>query len=333
VFPDDTLVSPSSITKDDGSYYRVFTPFWKRARELLLAGGPQGRLLEAPQPASDPVDYDTNAVTQLGLLDTIAWHEKLHDHWQPGELAASQRMEQFFATIVADYSSSRDIPGVDGTSQLSAALHFGEISAMRVFSRSQEELLLQASRDTNDSLLRFQAELGWREFSRYVLMANPTSTDRSLDERFESDAAWEKGTDYLERWQQAQTGVPLVDAGMRQLWETGWMHNRVRMICASFLTKNLGVHWLQGARWFWDTLVDADLASNTLGWQWVAGCGTDAAPYYRIFNPEVQQKKFDPDGEYVSHWLRDHDNALPIVDLKISRARALERYEAIRNSG
>ena len=332
VFHDDTLLPPMAVQKQDGSHYKVFTPFWKRSRELLLNTDSKLSLRDIPRAQVKPVAFDPADVSALELLDDHSWHDKLHDYWQPGEAAANARMEYFLSDIVADYSVMRDVPAEDGTSRLSAALHFGELSVTRAFARSQEILQTDCKKACKDSLLRFQSELGWREFARYTLMQHPRSTDTSLDSRFETDWVWQQGTDLLSKWQHGKTGIPLVDAGMRQLWQTGWMHNRVRMICASFLTKNLGIHWIHGARWFWDTLVDADLASNTLGWQWVAGCGTDAAPYYRVFNPLLQAGKFDPNSTYVKRWLGDEVNEKPIVDVKKSRVDALARYQAMRDA-
>ena len=220
-------------------------------------------------------------------------------------------------------------PAEAATRRLSPALQVGEISVARMLWDLEPYLHGEAGAATARSAEKFLAEVGWREFARQVLSWAPDSPQRSLDERFEQDGIWCEDDQSLARWQRGETGVPLVDAGMRELWETGWMHNRVRMVVGSLLTKNLGIHWRHGARWFWDTLVDADLANNTLGWQWVAGCGVDAAPYYRIFNPDLQAQRFDAEGEYRRRWLHGRRPALPIVDLKASRAAALERFKAL----
>jgi deoxyribodipyrimidine photo-lyase len=312
----------------------VFTPFWRRAYEFLAAGGFQERLLAAPRAVGAALRPDPGAVDRLELLGPVDWHSKLERHWRPGESAALDRWAAFFEADIADYDADRERPDIPGTSMLSPALHFGEISALRLYAQCAGRLADEPDEGARAGIIRFMMELGWREFARHVLHAWPDLPNRSLDRRFDRPEAWESDVDgrMLRAWRQGETGFSLIDAGMRQLWETGWMHNRVRMVVASFLTKNLGIHWREGAHWFWDTLVDADLASNTLGWQWVAGCGTDAAPYYRIFNPETQAQKFDPDHTYRAHWLGEGLRPTPVLDLKASRARALARYQhAIKN--
>ncbi|MGV6858893.1 MAG: cryptochrome/photolyase family protein [bacterium] len=328
---DDGLVMPEAGRKANGEPYRVFTPFWRNHLVGLQGGAALARRLSpAPQPVASPVAHVPGEVNALALLDSHPWHHKLQAHWQPGEDVALQRLADFIDHSLADYNMLRDRPDLDATSRLSPALHFGEISVARVFVRIDELVIATTSEKVRDSMQRFLAELGWREFGRHVLWHFPQTLAQSLNPRFDQPEAWEPdpGDRKLQAWQRGETGIALIDAGMRQLWETGWMHNRVRMVAASFLTKNLSIHWHQGAQWFADTLVDADAASNTLGWQWVAGCGTDAAPYYRIFNPDTQAKKFDPEGRYISRWLGDRPLlATPIVDLKTSRERALARYQ------
>ncbi len=335
-FDDDCLLMPEQLRKDDGSPYRVFTPFWRRAQALLEDEPlPRERLAGMPPAAAPALRPDQAAVAALGLLHGYDWHHKLHAYWQPGEAQAHERLQAFLDEPVADYELQRDRPDICGTSQLSPALHFGEISVARVFDQCQQALLFEQREHARTGMRRFLGEIGWREFARHVLHAFPWTADRSLNERFEQAGVWRKDRDgrLLAAWQRGETGIALVDAGMRELWETGWMHNRVRMVVASFLTKNLGIHWRNGARWFWETLVDADLPSNTLGWQWVAGCGTDAAPYYRIFNPDTQALKFDPQQRYRERWLQDRAAVPALVDLKTSRAQALERYrETIRGA-
>lgn len=331
-FDDDCLVMPEQLHKQDGKAYRVFTPFWRRARARLGEESlHQKRLTGAPCPAGTACKVDAAPVAALGLLPEHSWHQKLHAHWQPGEARALERLWNFVEAPIADYETHRDWPDVAGTSRLSPALHFGEVSVVRVFALCEQASLFECHERARAGIQRFLSEIGWREFARHVLHAFPQTTDRSLNERFESEGAWKNDPDgsLLNAWERGETGIALVDAGMRELWETGWMHNRVRMVVASFLTKNLGIHWREGARWFWDTLVDADLPSNTLGWQWVAGCGTDAAPYYRIFNPDTQARKFDPEQRYRKCWLKDEVRNPAIVDLKTSRARALDRYQAV----
>ena len=244
-------------------------------------------------------------------------------------------------------NNNTNIPAQQATSRLSPHLHFGEVSPSAVVHRAIELQSVASSDDTYRSIDRLLSEIGWREFAAYTLFHVPESSDVSLDRRFEH-FPWLNDDEALARWQQGQTGLPIIDAGMRELWHTGWMHNRVRMLVASFLTKNLMIHWLHGARWFWDTLVDADLASNTLGWQWVAGCGTDAAPYFRIFNPVLQSRKFDTQGHYIRRWVPelqaldskqihepwlagiDLDYPAPMIDLKFSRERALETFKTVK---
>lgn len=327
-FPDDTLLPPSQVCKADGTPFKVFTPFWRHVQRQLQTVDFSQRLIGAPASAKAVIDYDPNSIEKLRLLDANPWHEKLHNHWQPGENANLNRLSGFLTKRINGYGHNRDFPAQEATSGLSAALHFGEISVVRVYDLCQNLLNHETNPVTRNDIHRFLAEIGWREFARHVLVANPQTHSLSMNPKFDHPGMWESDAQdsILHSWQRGQTGVALVDAGMRELWETGRMHNRVRMVVASYLTKNLGIHWLKGARWFWETLVDADLASNTLGWQWVAGCGVGAAPYYRIFNPELQAKKFDPRGEYLRRWLGDELAPPSLIDLKAGRERALERY-------
>jgi deoxyribodipyrimidine photo-lyase len=332
-FHDDSLLAPEQVAKKDGTPFKVFTPFWRHALDLLEQNGVEHRLCPSPKHSIDPLSADPREVQKLGLLDKHPWHQKLHAYWSPGESSALKMLFLFLQERVGEYDEYRDFPHRQGTSRLSAALHFGEVSVARLYDTCQAQLAHETNEEARVGIRRFLTEIGWREFARHVLHAYPHSPSISLNRRFEHPGAWEEDVDdrQLRAWQRGETGIPLVDAGMRELWESGWMHNRVRMVVASFLTKNLGIHWHRGARWFWDTLVDADLADNTLGWQWVAGCGTDASPYYRIFNPQLQAKKFDPQGEYIHRWLGDSIGRAPIVDLAASRAKALQRYQvAIR---
>jgi deoxyribodipyrimidine photo-lyase len=349
--PGSVLAEPWEITTGKGEPYRVFTPFWRRYTDRLST------IAAIPAPTAlpgRPPDGDGLGVADLGLLPRIAWDGGLADTWTPGEEAAMARARAFVRDGVATYAEARDVPSRPGTSALSPHLHFGEISPRRLLT-----LLGHHASDAEGPAETFVRELGWREFAHHLIYHFPHTTDEPLDPRFAA-LPWreDQATALLEAWQRGQTGIPLVDAGMRQLWHTGWMHNRVRMVVASFLTKNLRRPWQQGARWFWDTLVDADLAANSLGWQWSAGCGADAAPYFRIFNPVLQGERFDPAGTYVRHWCPElaalpntaihrpwtapealltragirlgRDYPRPIVDLSQSRQEALAAYEVVK---
>jgi deoxyribodipyrimidine photo-lyase len=319
-FAANLLVEPWDVTTDTGTPYRVFTPFWRAARER-----PMRDPLPAPRrlPAGPPVASDDLDAWEL-LPTRPDWAAGLRNTWEPGEVAATLRLEQFAAEGLADYHR-RDEPAV-ASSSLSPHLRFGEISPAQVWSRMHGDLTPAARRN----LPKFLSELGWREFHWHTLAAHPDLATRNYRPQYDAFPwSWDRGPE-LEAWQQGRTGVPLVDAGMRELWSTGTMHNRVRMVVASFLVKNLLRHWRLGEEWFWDTLVDADEASNPGNWQWVAGSGADAAPYFRVFNPELQAKKFDPDRHYVRRWVPDDELLTPIVDLAESRREALDAYATLR---
>ena len=336
---------PWTLATDAGQPYRVFTPFWRKLRSQLPEAAPLP-LARARQWLRLPGSLPTAA---LGLLPTIRWDTGLAAHWTPGEAGAHELLEIFADDAVANYAKGRDLPARHGTSRLSPHLHFGEITPAQIQRVLQDRATRTDARKRPD-LEPYLRELGWREFAHHLLYHFPHTPDANFNPRFD-DFPWAAADAVLlERWQRGRTGIPLVDAGMRELWHTGWMHNRVRMVVASFLTKNLRQHWLHGARWFWDTLVDADLANNTLGWQWVAGCGADAAPYFRVFNPYLQAAKFDPDAVYLKRWLPElaslptqtiheawrHPSALtskgypaPMVDLGASRDAALAAWGAL----
>ncbi|MFT4045522.1 MAG: deoxyribodipyrimidine photo-lyase [Solimonas sp.] len=335
---------PSTFRTAAGEPYRVFTPFWRRLAaelpELQIEAAP-GRL----KGAAKRLRSDT--LESLQLLPKTRWDAGFYARWRPGEAGALHALDAFVRGSLGHYASGRDFPGRGATTQLSPHLHFGEISPQQIraaiLRRAQGTAMLEADAEP---LLR---ELGWREFAHHLLFHFPQTPDAPLQDRF-ANMPWRKPAEYaanLAAWQRGRTGIPIVDAGMRELWATGWMHNRVRMITASFLTKNLLIPWQIGARWFWDTLVDADLANNTLGWQWTAGCGADAAPYFRIFNPLLQAQKFDADARYIRQWLPElaelppevahapwlaragqHgvDYPEPIVPLGASRRRALDAF-------
>jgi deoxyribodipyrimidine photo-lyase len=325
------LFELGSVTNGSGQPFRVFTPFWK----ACLREHPPASPLDAPE-SLPPVD-DGLLSDRLDLLPTKPdWAGGLRAAWTPGEDHARAVLDRFIADRLVGYAGHRDVPGEDATSALSPYLRFGEIGPRQVF-----HAIRNAAPPSHDAD-RFLAELGWREFSYHLLASFPDLPNRPLRGEF-ARFPWRDDPAAEAAWQKGQTGIPLVDAGMRQLWTTGWMHNRVRMIVASFLVKNLLIPWQKGEAWFWDTLVDADLANNSASWQWVAGCGADAAPYFRIFNPVLQGEKFDPKGAYVRRWCpelaRIPDRFIhtpweagrpkPIVDLAASRTRALEALATI----
>lgn len=294
-FKANLLCEPWEVATQQGSPYQVFTPFWRSCREQMDLGEPLAspRSISSPRAKPDSVPLD-----DLGLLPRIDWDSGFYRAWTPGESAALRRCREFVEGSVGEYSTDRDRPDRDGTSRLSPHLHFGEISPRQVWQMVHDAAQGRLSKSAET----FLSEIGWREFAHHVLHHFPHTTHAPLREKF-ADFPWERDRKALKSWQQGRTGYPIVDAGLRQLWTTGWMHNRVRMLVGSFLTKDLLQSWQTGAEWFWDTLVDADLANNTLNWQWVGGCGADAAPYFRVFNPVTQSSKFDPDGEYIRRWV------------------------------
>jgi deoxyribodipyrimidine photo-lyase len=319
------LVEPWDVHTADGRPYRVFTPYWRRcvARLAGLAAP-----LPAPRIVSARLEGEELQLAGLDLLPRLPWDAGLARAWTPGESGALDRLDQFCESILGDYASSRDRPDLDGTSRLSPHLHFGEIGPRQCLAAIHAATAARPGQGAGaDAFLR---ELGWREFASHVLHHFPGSATEPLDPRFAA-FPWAPNPTLLEAWRRGRTGYPLVDAGLRQLWETGWMHNRVRMVAASLLTKNLRQHWLEGARWFWDTLVDADLANNSLGWQWVAGSGADAPPYFRIFNPTLQADRHDPQGAYVRRWLpeREVTPMPPLCDFRETRASALAAYASL----
>ena len=324
---DDSLLNhPRAVMTQSEAPYKVFTPYWRAA----AARGEPAK----PQPAPASIRFADHSLESLTLADLALlpmnpdWAQGLRDTWQPGEDGALQRIDSL-ETPVKHYADQRDRPDLDTTSRLSPHLHFGEISVREAWHAVRELQLHLEPASGAEALLR---QFFWRDFSTYLLFHFPKLPSEPL--RAEFDAfPWSDDEDHLAAWQRGMTGYPIVDAGMRQLWATGWMHNRVRMIVASFLVKDLLIPWQHGADWFLDTLVDADLANNSAGWQWVAGCGTDAAPYFRIFNPTLQGKKFDPHGDYVRRWVPEIDSGYPapIVDHGAARARALQGYQLIRS--
>ncbi len=346
------LWEPWEISKGDGSPYRVFTPYYQKG---CLGAPPPGQPLPAQAPLDcidDPVPGSVG-LSALELLPRLDWHRDMLAHWDIGEDAAAASLEGFCTDTLNQYREGRDFPALQATSRLSPHLHFGEISPRQAWYRAE-----QAALETGgDGPAHFLRELGWREFSYYLLYHFPALPRQNFNSKFDGFDWLEPDSTALAAWQQGLTGFPIVDAGMRELWQTGYMHNRVRMIVASFLIKNMLLHWHHGENWFWDCLVDADLASNSASWQWCAGSGADAAPYFRIFNPLLQSQKFDPDGEYLARYCPElaalepkwrhqpsaagqqrldaaglklgRDYPEPMLDLKTTRERALARFKAL----
>jgi deoxyribodipyrimidine photo-lyase len=288
-FPGNLLFEPGTIRNAQGDPYRVFTPFWKACLAAPPPPRPTGPPAEIRIPSAWP---DSSALADLAR--ELEWNRPgLRESWRPGERAAAERLGEFLDRASGDYAIDRDRPERPGTSRLSPHLHFGELSARQIW-----HAVSARQPPEQDAFLR---QIVWREFAHHLLFHFPQTLREPLRPEFVR-FPWRVDAAGLEAWTNGRTGYPMVDAGMRELRSTGWMHNRVRMIAASFLVKHLLIPWQEGAAWFWDTLVDADLANNTLGWQWVAGCGADAAPYFRIFNPVLQGEKFDPNGNYVRRW-------------------------------
>ncbi|WOQ69946.1 deoxyribodipyrimidine photo-lyase [Microbacterium limosum] len=329
-FAASVLFEPWTVRTGSGGPYSVFTPFWKACQALPAPRAPLPEPRDVPGPGSSPA---SDALDDWGLLPTVPdWAEGLRETWEPGEPAARARLRGFLSDDLDDYDRARDEPAAGATSQLSPRLRWGELSPYTVW---HETVAARESGANPGAASRFLSEIGWREFAAHVLFHHPDLATKNLRAEFDAFPWPRLEPSHLEAWQQGRTGVPLVDAGMRELWRTGIMHNRVRMVTASYLIKNLMIDWRRGEEWFWDTLVDADGASNPFNWQWVAGSGADAAPYFRVFNPELQAQKFDPRGSYVREWAPDHaagDGPEPLVDLKASRAAALRAYEEVKQA-
>ncbi|MDX5592138.1 deoxyribodipyrimidine photo-lyase [Pseudovibrio sp. SPO723] len=341
------LWEPWDISKADGKPYQVFTPFYRKGclqslppRSPMKA--PEGlKFAAAPGPAAQLDD--------LNLLPRREWGKTIASHWEIGEKAAQSRLAAFLESGINGYKEERNIPSKPKVSRLSPHLHFGEISPHQVWAAVHHR---EIDRDAD----HFLSELGWREFSYNLLYNNPQLPEENLQEKFDA-FPWRTDAEALRRWKKGMTGYPLVDAGMRELWQTGYMHNRIRMVVGSFLVKNLLMDWREGEKHFWNCLFDADLANNSASWQWIAGCGADAAPYFRVFNPVLQGEKFDPDGSYTRHYVPELANLpdkflfkpwdapelvlkeagislgdtypRPIVDVKASRDRALAAFKSL----
>ncbi|MEM8558168.1 MAG: deoxyribodipyrimidine photo-lyase [Bacteroidota bacterium] len=353
------LHDPNQIQTGSGGPYRVFTPFWRKFCKQIEVDAPVGtpRMGTTKAPASWP---DSDDIATWGFTahtqDGTDWASGLREGWAMSEAGAHDRLDAFIEDALLDYEDDRNRPDRVGSSMLSPYLHHGHLSPRQVWHRVDGWVQNGAMREAADAYLR---EIVWREFSYHVLHHYPDTPAEPLKDKYAA-FPWEEDAEGLHRWQHGQTGFPIVDAGMRQLWATGWMHNRVRMIVASFLTKDLLIPWQDGAAWFWDTLVDADLANNTMGWQWAAGCGADAQPFFRIFNPISQGERYDPHGAYVKQWIPElaglpkkyiHapwnaprgvlqnagvelgvDYPLPIVDHSEARQRALDALDAMKQA-
>ena len=354
-FAASLLWEPWQVAKPDGTPYRVFTPYYRKG--CRKQGDPR---FPSPRPARirfADVPVSGVALDRLQLLPAIAWDREFYNCWQPGEAGAMDKLQVFLTDNINRYRQGRDVPREQATSRLSPHLHFGELSPNQVWYAALGSSTGQGAQEHLESFL---SELGWREFSYYLLYHFPSLPVDNFQEKF-NHFPWGADRKLITAWQRGRTGIPMVDAGMRELWQTGYMHNRVRMVVGSFLVKNLGQHWHYGERWFWDCLLDADLASNSASWQWVAGSGADAAPYFRIFNPVTQGEKFDAEGEYVRRYCPElaqlpnkflhqpwaapaevleaagvrlgHNYPYPLVELKHSRQQALDRYAVIKSIG
>ena len=325
-FAGNLLFEPWTIRTGEDRPFRVFTPFWR----ACLAAEPPRTPLSAPSMLTSMSGVPSEDVSSWDLLPTSPdWSAGLAEMWEPGEQGATSRLNDFVANVLKNYHR-RDEPGPVTTSRLSPHLRFGEISPHTIWHALERTL----PSDAEKNKAKFLSEIGWREFSYNILFHFPELASKNFRPEFDRFPWGEPEPGALRAWQKGRTGVPLVDAGMRELWSTGYMHNRVRMVTASFLIKNMLTDWRIGEAWFWDTLVDADEANNPASWQWVAGSGADAAPYFRVFNPMLQAEKFDPQQEYISRWVpeigtTDYPSA-PIVDMKASRDKALAAFSELK---
>ncbi|MDF1748920.1 MAG: deoxyribodipyrimidine photo-lyase [Alphaproteobacteria bacterium] len=304
-FNGSLLHEPWEVQTKAGGSYGVFSPFWKAEQAL----GELPQPIPAPKklPAL-PSAIDSDALEDWSLLPVAPdWAGGLRESWTPGETGARTRLAAFLDEIAQGYNETRNRPDIEGTSRLSPHLAFGEISPREIWHIALDRVRADKSGALEKGVWSFLRELGWRDFNHNLLFYNPSLPDTNYNSRFDA-FPWQNDPDAVTAWEQGKTGYPLVDAGMRELWHTGFMHNRVRMVVASFLIKHLMIDWRVGEAWFRDTLVDADLANNVANWQWTAGCGADAAPYFRIFNPIGQGEKFDPDGLYIRHWVPELKN-------------------------
>ena len=352
---DGTLLhDPTTIRTSQGGPFRVFTPFW---RHCLSLSGPEPPI-RAPSRIPGPSGWpESSGSAVLGPESEAERAVDIDSTWKPGEAGAAKRLAHFLESGLPGYPANRDRPDLQGTSRLSPHLHFGEISPRQVWHAALARAAVDPTPGAARGAEAFLRQIGWREFAHHLLVHFPGTPDAPLRLEFR-DFRWRKDRDALSAWSQGRTGYPIVDAGMRELQRTGWMHNRVRMVVASFLVKDLLLPWQEGSRWFLETLTDADLANNTFGWQWTAGCGADAAPFFRIFNPVIQGRKFDPEGTYVRRWVPELERLpsrwihrpwdapaealrtagvrigktypAPIVDHASARIRALAAFTALK---
>ena len=339
-FNNTNLSEPDSILNKSGEPYKVYSPFYKHCKSIYV----QKKVFKFPkdQINTHNIKSDVKHTEEIFSKYNNTWFRKFETYWKPGEPEAKKMLKDFFNNHLSTYKEDRDYLDISGTSKLSPYLRFGEITSNQIIS----EFKFHSEHKLTKHEEHFIKELYWREFSYYILYHFPYVTKKPFNKKYEN-FKWNKNYDInLNKWKKGKTGIRIVDAAMNELWETGYMHNRTRMITASFLTKNLLIPWQEGEKWFRDTLLDADIANNTMGWQWVSGCGTDAAPYFRIFNPVLQEKKFDPNNQYSKKWLKNfsdypdddykedlfnNNNFIkPIVDLSISRNEALERFSKIK---
>lgn len=347
-FNGSLLNEPWTIEKKAGGFYKVYTRYWHACR----AKGEPAPPIDTPEniPAGS-VKVVSEELNDWGLLPTQPdWARGFRERWTPGEHGAQERLDTFLDEAADTYIERRNLPAVLGTSNLSPFLHTGDISPRQIWHRTVQKLGWTGQTEA------FLKEIVWREFAYHVFYYMPDLPEKPMNQKF-SDFPWAEDKDGLKAWQQGMTGYPMVDAGMRELWHTGHMHNRVRMIVGSFLVKHLLLPWQDGEAWFWDTLVDADLAVNAFSWQWIGGCGADAAPYFRIFNPITQGDKFDGEGEYVRKYvpeIADLPNKYlfspweapadvlkgagvelgktypkPLIAHKVARERALEAFKSL----
>ena len=354
-FNGSALWEPWEVLKGDGSPYKVFTPFFRRGcLSRPLPDEPVGGV--ASIKLSDLVE-STTSLEDMNLLPSVDWDSGLRERWDVSEAGAHQNLNEFLENKLSGYSEGRDFPSRHMSSNLSPYISWGLISAHRIYQRLKQRMGQFEDGSYDDAFL---SQLGWRGFAQSLLYHFPDLPEKNMQRKFDS-FPWIENESNFDAWKMGQTGFPFVDAAMRELWQTGFMHNRLRMVAGSFLVKNLLIDWRRGRDWFWDCLVDADLANNSMGWQWVSGCGVDAAPYFRVFNPVTQGRKFDPDGAYTYRYVPElqklpikylfspwdapaavleeaevvlgTDYPEPIVDIAESRKRALEAYSMVRSQG